>query len=194
MSCAPAVASVTVCPVRACLVLAVAAMLLALPAGAATPHPRTLVLAQADVPAGFRLDRERTGIRTNASEIKDHPELAPLFRRSQRLTGYEIEFVRGESKIGSRVDVLRTRAGAEVILDWYAREVQKAGLRGLRRSRAAIGDRGWLYVVSPQPAPVTFVVWRYENVFAGVLGDGITVEQTRGLARAQQRRIVLALG
>lgn len=171
----------------------VAAVALALPAVAANPHPSALVVTRADVPVRFRLDRESTGVRSNAAEIEKNPELAPLFRRWGRVTGYEIEFDRGAAKIEARADVFRARTGARQILDWYVLEVRKAGLLGLRRTRARLGDQGWVYSSAKHPSAVTIVVWRYDRVFSGVLGQGITADRTLELARAQQRRIATAL-
>lgn len=48
-----------------------------------------LVLAPADLPAGYRLVRDESGLRTNEQESKDSREARELVIRSGRLTGYE---------------------------------------------------------------------------------------------------------
>ena len=166
--------------------------MLGVPAFVAEINPKALVLRQADMPAGFRLDRDESGIRSNASEAKNDPRLPTLFRRWERLTGYEVEYDRESATIQARADVFRRPAGARQLLDWYDREVRKAGLKDLRRAAARVGSQGWIYRAE-FPTAATIVVWRYGRVFAGVLGEGITAEPTLALARAQQRRIAAAL-
>ena len=143
------------------------------------------------MPSGFRLDRGESGVRTNAAEAKNDPRLPTLFRRWERLTGYEVEYDRGKAMIQSRADLFRSSAGGRQLFDWYDREVKKAGLK-LRRAAAPIGAQGWIYRAE-FPTAATIVVWRYGRVFAGVVGEGITAERTLVLAHAQQRRIVAAL-
>lgn len=163
----------------------------AVPAAAADVHPRALALRLADVPPGFEVDREKTGVRSNASELRRYPGLAGLFTRVGRVTGYSAEFRRGSAFIGSRVDLVRRSAGARVLLDWYDREIRKGGVRGLERTRGGIGSESWLFW---EPSTkLTLVAWRYKRVFAAVLGTDLSREQTLGLARAQQRRIAFAL-
>lgn len=175
---------------RAVFVAVVIAVGLALPAAAAEIDPRALV-DNRDVPAGFRLDRDESGIRSNAAEAKNDPRLPTLFRRWGRLTGYEVEYDRGMATIRARADVFRRPAGARQLLDWYDREVRKAGLKDFRRTAARVGAEGWIYRAE-FPTAATIVVWRHGRVFAGVLGEGVTHERTLELARAQQRRIAAA--
>jgi hypothetical protein len=155
--------------------------------------PKGLVLGQADVPAGFRLDRGGTGVRSNAAESKGQPEVTRMFARAGRVTGYEAQFDRGLSTIESRADLFRQAAGARLLFTWFVREVKVAGISGLERSRADVGSEGWVYT-SPSRGSFTLVVWRYERVFAGVVSRGVSRERTLALARVQQRRIVVALG
>jgi hypothetical protein len=174
--------------------LAAAALLVlaaAVPAAAADVHPRTLALRQADVPSGFEVDREKTGVRSNASELRKYPELAGLFTKVGRVTGYSAEFRRGSAFIGSRADLVRRPAGARALLDWYDREIRKGGVGGLKRARGGVGAESWLFW--EESTKLTLVAWRYQRVFAAVLGTDLTKEQTLGLARAQQRRIAAAL-
>lgn len=172
-------------------VAALLAVIVAVPATAADVHPRSFALQQADVPSGFKIDRAKTGVRSNASELRQNPELAALFARVGRVTGYSAEFRRGSAFIGSRVDLVRGPAGARVLLAWYDREVRKSGVLALQRSRARVGAESWVFW---EPSTkLTLVAWRYKRVFAGVLGTDLTKEQTLALARAQQRRIAVAL-
>lgn len=170
---------------------ALASLIAALPAAAADVYPRALALHLADVPSGFTLDRARSGVRSNASEVSRHPELATLFARAGRVTGYSAEFRRGSAFIGSRADLLLRPQGARVLLAWYDREVRKGGVRGLERSRARVGAESWLFW--EPTSELALVAWRFRRVFAAVLGTDLTKEQTLALARAQQRRIAAAL-
>jgi hypothetical protein len=175
------------------VLIACAAAVLVAPAAAATVDPRSLVLQQADVPRGFQLDREDSGVRSNAAESAGQPEVRALFARSGRLTGYEIAYGRGGTRIEARADVFRSAAGARTLFEWYNRELPKAGLRGLRSSAIRVGAAGRLYSGSTG-SPFNLVVWRYDRVFAGVVGLGVTRARTIALARVQQRRISAALG
>lgn len=74
---------------RRSLLLAAVAFAAAIPTAAAGPDPRALVVAPADVPAGFRLVPDESGLRTNAQEAKDFPESRPYYRRWKRVTGYQ---------------------------------------------------------------------------------------------------------
>ena len=172
-------------------VVVLAGMLVTVPAAAQDIHPRTLGLQLADVPSGFEVDREKTGVRSNASELRKYPELAGLFTRVGRVTGYSAEFRRGSAFIGSRADLVRRPAGARALLDWYDREIRKGGIGGLERARGGVGAESWLF--REESTKLTLVAWRYKRVFAAVLGTDLTKEQTLRLARAQQRRIAAAL-
>lgn len=177
---------------RRLIVILLAFVVIAVPASAAGVDPKVLVLSQVDVPAGFRLDRSETGVRSNATEARNDPRLPALFRRWGRVTGYESGFDRGPATIGSRADVFRSARGAGELVSWFDREVRKAGMRGLRRGRVEIGAGGWLYR-GPSPTPFALVVWREGRVFAGVVLTGASPRLTLTLARTQQRRIVTAL-
>ena len=166
-------------------------LLAALPAAAADVQPRALSLHQSDVPSGFLLDRARSGVQSNAAELRRNADLAPLFRRAGRVTGYSAEFRRGPAFIGSRADVLRRPQGARIMLAWYEREIRKSGVGGLERSRARVGAESWVFW--EPTTKLALVGWRYRRVFAAVLGTDLTKEQTLALARAQQRRIAGAL-
>jgi hypothetical protein len=177
---------------RLALAAVTAAALVCVSYAGAEVVPKSLVLSQADLPAGFRLDPGGTGVRSNAAESKGHTEVSRMFARSGRVTGYEAQFDRGRSTIESRVDLFRRAAGAQVLFDWFVREVKIAGISGLERSRSDVGSEGWVYT-SPSRGTFTLVVWRYDRVFAGVVARGVSRERTLALARVQQRRIAAAL-
>ena len=176
------------------LLASIVVLLLALPASAGEVDPRTLALRQADVPAGYRLDPDGSGPRTNESEAKSDRRLAGLFRRWGRITGYETEYDRQEATITSRADLYRSSEGARLVMAWFVAEAKKSGIKGLRRSPARIGAEGWLYGAKPASSAFNLVVWRHDRVFAGVVSLGVAQAPTLALARVQQRRIAAALG
>jgi hypothetical protein len=170
----------------------VVAVLLSAPALAAGPDPARLVLRASDLPSTFAVDPDKTGVRTNEREFRQEPEAGRVLRRAQRITGYQAEFTRGANTLASRVDLLRTSAGATLVLDYVDRDMRKSGFRGLHRERMAIGDEGWLYG-DRKGAVVTMVVWREGRVFSGVIATRVRRSLVVSLARVQQRRIAAAL-
>lgn len=170
-----------------------AVFLLALPASAAELDPKLLVLSPADVPAGFELDRDDSGLRSNEQEAKSDRRLRGLFRRWERVTGYETEYDRREASISSRADLFRKPKGARLVLAFFVDEFEKSGVQGLRRSPLRIGAKGWLYGAQPVSSPFNIVIWRHDRAFAGIAVFGLPRPQTLALARAQQRRIAAAL-
>ncbi len=171
-----------------------AVLLLAVSASAAEVNPKTLVLQQADVPAGFQVDRDDSGLRTNEQEAKGDRRLRGLFRRWERVTGYEMEYDRREASISSRADLFRAAEGARLVLAFFVHEFEKSGIQGLRRTPLRIGAQGWLYGGKPVSSFYNVVIWRHDRTFAGIAVFGLTRRQTLALARAQQRRIAAALG
>jgi hypothetical protein len=178
---------------RLLLAAATAALVLCLPAlgAGAGPDPGRLVLRASDVPQGFVVDGAETGRLTNEHEWREEPQARPVLRKAGRVTGYESRFERGLDSIASRVDLLRGPAGSRLLLDYFDSEMRKSGIRGLHRSRLAIGDEGWLYG-DRKGDVVTFVVWRSGRVFSAVVGAGVARPRTLSLARVQQRRIAAA--
>jgi len=170
---------------------AVGLLLVGAPALAASPDLGRLVLRAGDVPAGFAVVPDETGPRSNQHEWRDEPGARRVLKRAGRLTGYEARFERRTDSISSRVDLFRTAAGPRILLDYFASEMQKAGISGLRRSRLAIGDGGWLYA-DREGRVFTIVVWRDGRVFAAVASSGIGRTRTLSLARVQQRRVAAA--
>lgn len=176
--------------------LAVASLaLLAVPASAAQVDPAKLVLRQADVPAGFMLDGEESGVRSNALEISENPE-SRVFVRRGRVTGYQAAYTQRTRDLGTisaRADVFRGPGGAHELLVWTDRALRKSGFAGQKRARLDIGSEGWIHWAGASGLNLSVVVWRQGRVFSGVMALGLTKDRTLVLARAQQRRIVAGL-
>lgn len=171
------------------------AALLALPAGAASIDPRTLVLARSDLPTGYRLARDESGLRTNEQESKDSREARELVVRSGRLTGYETTWGKRGIMVQSRADLCRRPSGARILFDFVVQEMRKSGIKGLRRAPAGVGAESWIYSGGDsRVSGFALVVWRYDGVFAGIVGIGLSRTLALDLARKQQRRIAKALG
>lgn len=176
-------------------ILAAAVLVPAVPASAAQVDPSALVLARPDVPAGFRLERDESGPRTNEEESKNGREARELVVRSGRLSGYETRWSGRETTLNSRADLCRRPAGARIIFEFVVAEMRKSGIKGLRRTPAGLGNESWIYSGSEsQVSGFVLVVWRYERVFAGIVGVGLTRKVALELARKQQRRIARAIG
>ncbi len=179
---------------RYAIATVVTAGVLALPASAAELDPRVLVLQSADVPAGFVLDREDTGVRTNEDEARESRQTRALIARLGRVTGYEAEWDqdRGMNVIHSRVDVFRATAGARMLLDLYSTGFRTSGVKGLRRTAVRIGDEGFVFHGGGN-SQLAWVSWRSGRVGATLAGWGVPRSTTIALARKQQRRIAAAL-
>ena len=175
----------TVRPLAVLVVLAVA-----LPAGAAAVDPKALVIGPADVPAGFRLDQDETGVRTNEREATESPETRPLFRRLGRLTGYQARYENAaDASIEARVDLFRTASGAHGLHRWVVREMARSGIKGVVSTRLHLGSEGRMY------SSKLFVIlyWRSGRAWSALAGFGVGKKTTLAAARAQQRRISAAL-
>ena len=176
----------------ACIVVAALA-LLAVPASAAQIDPAELVLRQTDVPAGFELDRDGSGLRTNESEAKGDRRLTGLLERWGRVTGYETEYDHREATLTSRADLFRAAEGAGLMMAYVIEDAKKSGIKGLRRSPVRIGAQGWLYGGGSGSGAFNLVIWRDRRVFAGIVAFGVPKARMLALSRAQQRRIAAAL-
>lgn len=161
-------------------------------AGAGTLDPSRLVLRQADVPAGYDVVADKTGIRTNAQDVRDYPELRAKYRRWGRVTGYQAQFDRALTSITSRADVLRNRAGARGMVEWFVGEAARQSQAHTPPRKVGLGDAGLLYAWRFGGDSFTIVVWRFGRVFAIVGGTGIDKQHMLALARSQQRRISAA--
>lgn len=175
------------------LVLALlGAAVLATPVAASGVDPKALVLGPTDVPTGFRLDRDASGIRTNELEARESPETRVRFSRWRRVTGYQARYERGDSTIEARADLFRDPDGARNLLAWVDREFQRSGLKGLKRARAGVGKEGWVYW-GGSSLGLAVVVWRYSRVWSGIGSMGLGRARVLALARLQQQRIAAAL-
>ena len=173
--------------VAACLLVAAAS------ASAAEVVPQLLVLRQADVPAGFALDRDRSGLRTNESESKGDRRLPGLLKRWGRVTGYETEYDHGEGTLTSRADLFRNAEGSRLMMAYVVGEAKTSGIKGIRPLPVRIGSGGWLYGGGSGAGAFNLVIWRHQRVFAGLVAFGVQKGRMLGLARAQQRRIAAAI-
>ena len=165
----------------------------AVSASAAEVDPQVLVLRPADVPAGFALDRDQSGLRTNEGESKGDRRLPALLERWGRVTGYETEYDHREATLTSRADLFRTAEGSQLMMAYVVDEAKTSGIKGFRRSPVRIGSGGWLYGGGSGPGALNLVVWRHRRVFAGLVAFGVEKGRTLGLARAQERRIAAVL-
>ena len=178
----------------ACIVVAALA-LLAVPASAAQIDPAEFVLRLAEVPVGFELDREESGLRSNELEVKENPEIRVVVRWG-RVTGYQAAYTRrtrNPGTIESRADLFNGATGARKLLVWVDSELRKSGFAGQKRARVDLGSEGWVHWAGGSGLDLSVVVWRQGRVFAGVMALGLTKDRTLALARVQQRRIVAAL-
>lgn len=162
-------------------------------ASAAQVDPQLLVLRQADVPAGFALDRDQSGLRTNESESKGDPRLPALLERWGRVTGYERQYDYREGTLTSRADLFRNSEGSRQMMAYVVDDAKRSGIKGLRRSPVRMGSGGWLYGGGSGAGAFNLVIWRHQRVFAGLVAFGVPKARVLGLARAQQRRIAAAI-
>jgi hypothetical protein len=170
--------------------LALLVLAVALPAGAATVDPKALVVGRADVPAGFRLDPDETGLRTNEVEARENPETRPLFRRWGRVTGYQARYENAaDASIEARVDLFRNANGAHELQRWVVREMARSGIKGVVSGPVRLGSEGRMY------SSKLFVIlyWRSGRAWSALAGFGVPKSRTLAAARAQQRRIATAL-
>jgi hypothetical protein len=164
------------------------------PAAAADVAPRALVLRTSDVPAGWALRRDETGVRTNEDEAGTDRRSRALIARLGRVTGYQAEWRRAPmDSIVSRADVFRSRNGARMYVELAAGSLRSAGIRGLRRSAVDIGDAGYVFH-GGRSGSIAWVVWRSGSVAGMVVGWGVRRDVSMALARKQQRRIAIARG
>ena len=176
--------------VRPLAVLVFVVLAAALSAAAATVDPKPLVVGPAEVPHGFRVDPDETGLRTNELEARESPQTRPLFRRWGRVTGYQVRYEgRDDASIEARVDLFRTVRGARGLHRWVLREMQKSGIKGLVQAPAHLGSEGTVYSYGR----FVVVFWRHGRAWSGLAGFGVPKSRTLAAARAQQRRIAAAL-
>jgi hypothetical protein len=168
------------------VVLAIAA--LAVPASAAGVDPARLVLQRSDVPAGFRLDRDKSGPRTNAAAAQSNPALRSLFARAERTGGYVAEYQRGDLNITSRADLFRRREGAGMLFTYFDRVMRN---QGVIRNKVEVGTEARIY--SAPALELALIAWRRGRVFASLATTGLPRAKALALAHTQDRRIAKAL-
>jgi hypothetical protein len=178
---------------RATILALLVGAVVALPAGAAEVDPAMLVVGPTDVPGGYRLVRSESGLRTNTAAAREIPELAHLFRKWGRVTGYQRIFDRGERSIEARVDLFRSPAGAGSMFAWSEIQIYSSGAGGVRVRKAGIGTES-LIASAASPSAETYAYWRHGRAWAALGGPGLTRATVLTLARKQQRRIAAALG
>jgi hypothetical protein len=181
--------------VRLVVAILLTAGALAASARAGAVEPKVLVLRSGDVPAGFVVDAQDTGVRTNEGEADSNRTGRALIARLGRVTGYEAEWnrERGQESIVSRADVFRTASGSQRYVELSAAMLSRSGIKGIRRDRMTIGDGGYLFH-GGSSGELAWVLWRSGRVAGMVVGWGVPRGTTVALARAQQRRIAAALG
>jgi hypothetical protein len=174
------------------------AIVLAGAAGAAEIDPKALVLREADVPAGFRLLTDQSGMRSNGEIARAGPEHRRQVERSGRISGFFRLWQRRTPGtfvlIGSLADLCRDARGATAWLAWLdARARLQSAKTHLRRTSVRIGDEGWAYS-STRLGGTAVVGWRRGQAVALLSTSGIGLVRALDLARRQHRRIAAALG
>lgn len=174
------------------LLLALASLLIAVPASAADLDPRAVALRASEVPDGYAIDRKLSGVVPNA-ELTSPSSLPAVVARSGRVSGYR-RFFRHRSSLDtvvvSGVDVFRRAAGAQVMLEWIdARQRQLSRSAGHRRENVGVGQVGWVYWKGA-PDSYTAVLWGQGRLVGMVSSFGLGRAPTIELARKQQRRMV----
>jgi hypothetical protein len=156
--------------------------------------PAKLVLRQSDVPTAYHVNRDKSGVRTLARDTREFPELRVKYRSWGHLVGYQVQFDHVNDTISSRVDLLRSRLGAQGMFAWFVQEANRQSQLHLRPSRLRLGDEGKIYWWKFQAEEFTIVLWRSGRTFSVVGGGGITKRKVIALARTQQQRVAAALG
>jgi hypothetical protein len=145
-------------------VAVLALALIATPASAAQIDPAELVLREADIPVGFELNREESGIRSNGTEIKEYPEARVLVRWG-RLTGYQAAYTRKTRKLAlvyARADVFRGTDGARPRVSKSGHGLTEAGAGRHRGPRMGpLGHGHGARPVRRRVAPGQSVCWSY---------------------------------
>jgi hypothetical protein len=170
--------------------------LLAAPASAAL-DPGALVLREDDLPAGFRLVEDQSGVRPNAQRVRDTPpEYRKLLAGWGRITGYQALYSRPRpsAQVISLVDVFRHRQDLVLLVERLER-ARKPG--DPKATPTSIGDEGWFTRTSfsrgSTRAQVSTVIWRQGRVLGTVVGVDVAHRTVLGLARRQEQRIARVL-
>ena len=177
---------------------AVCAAAITVPAAASNIDPQALVVRQADLQAGFVVDRELSRATTNESYVRNG--LGRLVARTGRLTGYHRGFRHRTSKVKvvqAGVGVFRVPDGAQAMLSWQDAEqrrhnAKRGVIQAYGRESVCIGTRGWVYW-GGYPAYYVLVSWSSGSLHGYVVSWEIGRKATLALARLQQRRMAAAL-
>jgi hypothetical protein len=172
--------------------LLVAASALAPISSAGTVDPARLVLRQSDVPAAYRLNPDKSGVRTTKIDSADYPELRAKYPAWGRVSGYQVTFEKANDSIVSRADVFRGRTGATKMYAWFVGEVRKQTQVHLRGTTLTLGREGIAYSWKAGNARFTIAVWRYGRTFSVVGGGGLERARVLALAGVQQHRVAAA--
>jgi hypothetical protein len=176
---------------RSIVVLALALLLpvLGADARAGTPKPAHLVLALADMPAGFSVEdayRPKPDVRT----------------RLDWIDGYQAEFgdagsiVRDRVRVSSTVMIYRSLSGSRKA---FTASLSACGTPPMHRfavSPTIGGDNASVCLASYDPAadPLLFAIWRDGVCTAAVSISGLSTTKARALgvtlAHAQERRML----
>ncbi len=162
-------------------------------AGATAVAPQSVVLRQSDVPAGYRLNPDKSGRRTSAQDSVGYPGLRTKIASWGRLGGYQNQFDKGDDSIASRADVFHGRSGARQMLTWFVGEMKRQGVLHLHGSTIPLGDEGVEYSFAGGDVRFTILIWRYRSVVSIVGAGGLERARVLGLAHTQQRRVAAAL-
>lgn len=170
------------------------ATVLAATARADSPDPGTLVLRQSDVPATFKLDAAKSGLRTRKQDAVDTPGLPAQYERWGHVLAYQRRFVKGDDSIVSRVDLFRKPSGSSRMFAWFvaAAQRQNSAIR-MRAAPVALGDEGIAYGLNGSGLRLNLYAWRYRRVFSVVGGSALARTRVLALARLQQQRVAAAL-
>jgi hypothetical protein len=170
--------------------------LLAAPASAALA-PGALVLREGDLPAGFHLVEDQSGVRSNSRRLRDSPpDQRKLLTGWGRITGYQALYSRRHpsAQVISLVDGFRHRQDLVMLVERLER-ARKPG--DPKATPTSIDDEGWFSRTSfsrgSTRAQLTTVIWRQGRVLGTVVGVDVAHRTVLGLARTQEQRIARVL-
>jgi len=175
--------------------IVLAALILVLPASAASINPKLFVLSSADVPRGYDFDPSNSLLLSKATVDRARNEEGRLLRRAGFQGAYLATYINVAPPrwrfVHSGAYVFRDRAGVQAFL--RLGKSAQLPLITPRGHHIDFGDEAWLYR-SPAPDDATTIVWRYRNVVAYVSCEEMAGQRAivLQLARKQQRRIVAA--
>lgn len=188
------------------VVLLVAALVVFVTAGAATPartpsDPKSLVLRQSDLPAGFQ---RVSGRYVSNAQANRESQVKKDYARLGRLRGYEATFekrgARGILFVSAAASTYKTAAGAHESFTITEKAVAASRAPRFRRLSltARIGDEARLYKTTATESGVKFDVfslaWRSGEVLSVVLGSAVagTAKPSAVVALAQRQQARIA--